>query len=581
LPKTTTITTTTKNPNPNSIRENIIGQDVTAFNSTNKGDFKHFISLKKPDSNFRPISVKFNQDHTALYIASIGREEIRNTLPNGYSLSKSTPWFYQHSGVIWKVTNSSAVVGLAATQPPKKLYLSPELTVTINSGVPPTTEVFTLPTQYKLEPFLWNLNLPGSFAFDNKGNTYIASVGITYGKVTSNPSIIKIDHNGTVSILVDRFLHGTVADIEFNKNNGLVYVSHRALISTVNLTSGLVKDLVTALPMTDYGTHPMGQLAIGPDGRIYFGVGSVSNTAVPDISDFGIGWIRDMPQMHEIPGQDITLTGQNFQSHNFLTPNIPGKVITGGFSTFSSPTREGQVIKGNTKCTGCILSIRPDGSNIKLHAWGIRNPYGLVIDNNGTLFTDSNGDDDKGIRRVTNDPDTIFELDTKKHDLMFFGWPDFPGLGQPINQSIFNQSPAQDYINQPLIKNPPPVTKPSISLGMSIAAAQAAISTSDAFGYKDRVFIAEFGTIAPVTHMSHIPNNISAGQVMAQLIGQKIVVVDPKTGKVQDFIGLNTMEPDWRPVGLQFSPDGNALYIASIEKEEVRVEFIHSILLMV
>ena len=242
---------------------------------------------------------------------------------------------------------------------------------------------------------------------------YIASTGITYGKVTSNPNIIKIDKNGTVSVFVDRFLHGNLSDIEFNKNDGLMYVSHRALISTVNLTSGLVKDLVTALPMTDYGPHPIGKLAIGPsDGRIYFGVGSVSNSAVPDVSDLGIGWIRDMPQMHEIPGQDIKLTGQNFESSNFLAPNSKQKVITGGFSTFGTPTKEDQIIRGNTKCTSCILSIKSDGSDLRLHAWGIRNPYGLVIDTKGILFSDSNGDDDKGIRRVTNDPDTIFELNT-------------------------------------------------------------------------------------------------------------------------------------------------------------------------
>jgi glucose/arabinose dehydrogenase len=569
LPPTAT-TSSSANTNKQAATSKITGQNVIMFDPSKKGNFKNFVSLKRPDPSFRPISAKFNNDGTALYIVSIGKEEIRKTLPNGYPLPTPTPWFYQHSAVVWKVTNVSAVVGLAATQPPKKLHLSPELTVTINSGSPPNTDVFNLPPQYKMEPILWNLDLPGSFAFDNKGNIYVASVGITYGRVTANPSIIKIDHNGTVSVFVDRFLHGTVSDIEFNKNNGLLYVSHRALISTVNLTTGLVKDLVTALPMTDYGTHPMGQLAIGPDGRIYFGVGSVSNTAVPDVSDFGIGWIRDMPQLHEIPGQDIKLTGQNFESHNFLAPNSNDKVITGGFSTFGMPTREGQVVKGNIKCTSCIMSIKPDGSDLRLHAWGIRNPYGIVINDKGVLFADTNGADDKGIRRVTNDPDTIFQLNTKKHGLTFFGWPDFYGLGQPVNTPVFNQSPNQNYTNQPLIMNPPPVTKPYISLGMSVAATQAAISSSSSFGSKGMIFIGEFGTIAPVTHKFQKPVNASAGDVMGQLIGQKVVIVNPQNNKVQDFIKLNTAVPDWRPVGIQFAPDGNSLYIASIEREEVR-----------
>jgi glucose/arabinose dehydrogenase len=570
-------------------KNTLTGQKVVMFNSTTSrsngnnirnSSFNDFISLKKPDPTFRPVSLKFNQDQTALYIVSMGKEEIRKTVPTtGYPLPKPMPWFYQHTGVVWKVTNSSAVVGKAATQPPKKLQLSPELTVTINSGAMPRTDIYNLPQGYKIEPILWNLDLPGSFAFDNKGNMYIASTGITYGKVTSNPTILKIDQNGTVSVFADRFLHGVLADIEFDKNTGLMFVSHRALISSINLTSGVVKDLVTGLPMTDYGTHPMGQLAIGPrDGRIYFGVGSVSNTAVPDVSDFGIGWIRDMPQLHEIPGQDIKLTGQNFKSHNFLAPYSNESVITGGFSTFGTPTIEGQTVKGNIKCTSCILSIKPDGSDLRLHAWGIRNPYGLVIDKKGVLFSDSNGDDDKGIRRVTNDPDTIFMLNTNTTSkatannggLIFFGWPDFPGFGEPINGSVFNQSPSQNYTNKPLIKNPPPVMKPVISLGMSVGATQATISSSDAFGYKDRIFIGEFGTIAPVTHKFHIPKNASAGEVMSTLLGQKVVVVDPKTKGVQDFIKLNSVDAAWRPVGLQFSPDGNTMYITSIEKEQVR-----------
>ena len=99
---------------------------------------------------------------------------------------------------------------------------------------------------------------------------------------------------------------------------------------------------------------------------------------------------------------------------------------------------------------------------------------------------------------------------------------------------------------------------------------QAAISNSDRFGYKGNIFITEFGTIAPVTHMSHTPKNASAGEVMGSLLGQKVVVVDLRTKKVQDFIKLNSVYSAWRPVGLQFSPDGDAIYITSIEKEQIR-----------
>jgi hypothetical protein len=98
-----------------------ISNSAVAFSndSNSNNNSTDFISLKQPDPTFRPVGIRFNQDHTALYITSMGKEEIRKTSPTtGYSLSKPTPWFYQHTGVVWKVTNSSAVIGLAASQPP-------------------------------------------------------------------------------------------------------------------------------------------------------------------------------------------------------------------------------------------------------------------------------------------------------------------------------------------------------------------------------------------------------------------------------------------------------------------------------
>ena len=102
--------------------------------------------------------------------------------------------------------------------------------------------------------------------------------------------------------------------------------------------------------MPAYVTHPLGQLAISPtNGRIFFSVGGLSNTAVPDISDWEIGWLRDMPFMHEVPGTNITLTGQNFTSDNFLTMEPKDKATTGGMMPFGTPSFKGQKIKGETR----------------------------------------------------------------------------------------------------------------------------------------------------------------------------------------------------------------------------------------
>ena len=60
---------------------------------------------------------------------------------------------------------------------------------------------------YKIEPVLWNANIPGSVAFDDKGNMYIGEVGFAYVGLNTQPRILKVDHQtGNGSVIVDRVL---------------------------------------------------------------------------------------------------------------------------------------------------------------------------------------------------------------------------------------------------------------------------------------------------------------------------------------------------------------------------------------
>lgn len=566
-------------PSPDSSNEfkignGTVGQKIVMFDP-DTGNHTDFLTLKQPDPGFRPAGVEFTHDGSALYVVSVGKVEVKDKTPQGHPLSSPMPWYHKHTGVLWRITNSSTIdQGLAGEQEitASEIHLSPEMKdAKINAGEPPTNpDILYMYPGYKIRPVLWNLDKPGSFAFDDRGNMYVASTGITYGKQTTTPAIYKIDANGTLSVFVDRPLHGILSDIEFNKDNGLLYVAHRNVISTVNLTSGIVNDLVNGMPTSPYVTHPMGQLAFGPDGRLFFNVGGLSNLAVPDISDYGIGWIAEMPFMHEVPAIDIRLNGVNFQSDNFLTAEPDDTAITGGFRPFGVPAYEDQLIRGDIKCTACVYSINPDGTDLKVHAWGARSVYGMAFDDKGRLHWTNNGNDDKGIRRVTSDPDTVSVLDVGKDNLTFFGWPDYMGMGEPITAEKFNQSPVQQYPNMPLVKDLPPVTEPLVNLGAAVAATQVAFSTSDEFGLKGRMFLGEFGTSAPIQHVFQEPQELSPGEVMGRLVGQKVIAYDPDTGSMINFIAPTVADGSFRPVGLQFSPDGGKLYIASIEIHEVR-----------
>src|SRR5437868_15434881 len=102
--------------------------------------------------------------------------------------------------------------------------------------------------------------------------------------------------------------------------------------------------------------------------------------------------------MHDIPGQDITLVGQNFSSQPVMPPTPMPLVKTGAFVPFGTKTASGQTIKGEVPCTGSIMRVRPNGGNLDLVAWGLRNPFGLTFGAGGQLYVTDQGFDNRGSR---------------------------------------------------------------------------------------------------------------------------------------------------------------------------------------
>ena len=409
------------------------------------------------------------------------------------------------------------------------LALESEL-IDINSSNPPSVDHFRINTGYRIEPAIWNLTLPTSVTFDNENNMYIAEAGFVYGGLQPIPRILKIDNlTGNISILVDRKLNGPITDIEFY--DGKLYVSHRGIISTVDLDTGIVKDIIIGLPST--GDHHNNQIAIGKDNRIYFGQGEATNSGVVGEDNFNLGWLKTSPQFHDTPAKNITLSGTNFVTTNPLTAEPNDTVTTGAFVPFGTFTYNGQVIPGNIKCNGCILSANLDGTDLKLVGWGFRSAYGIAFfpDDPAKLLVTVNGADERGSRPIANDTEKIYIIDISLSNSSqlgkFYGWPDFFGNAEPVTDAKFqvkNFTPLQF-----LMQNHPPVEKPIVELEVGAALAQVDFSssysssfsssynhTSD-FGFKDMPFIAEFGIMVPI---SHLPGNINNQE--KEIVGQKV-----------------------------------------------------------
>ena len=448
----------------------------------------------------------------------------------------------------------------------------------INSGKPPSNEILKLTPGYKIEPVLWNLTLPSTVTFDDNGSMYVAEAGYSYGEFKPIPRILKLDYKGHLSVLVDRGLNGPINDLEFNKHNGILYASHRGVISAID-GRGHVKDLIVALP--SMGDHQNNQIAFGPDGRLYFGQGTVTNTGVAGEDSYAYGWLKTSPELHDIPAKDIRLSGQNFESANPLTPqNFTDFATTGAFVPFGTSTTKGEVIKGQTKCSGCIISSKLDGTDLRVVAWGLRNPYGVAFGNDGkTLLFDNNGADERGSRRVGNDSDKIYTMDiSKPNDIgKWYGWPDYFGNGQPITDPKFkSESQPANKPLQFLMQDHPPVQKPlSLIEPVGAAVTQAAFSDSSIFGFKGMAFIGEFGTAGPLIHtFAQITTPLPG--FTPTIRGQKVIMLDPKTGNYTDFVSLNRIDSRFHPTGVKFDPKGDAMYIADFGKVEVRTEAIGS-----
>jgi glucose/arabinose dehydrogenase len=269
-----------------------------------------------------------------------------------------------------------------------------------------------------------------------------------------------------------------------------------------------------------------------------------------------LGWLANSPNVADIPGKNITLTGQNFVTKNLLTAEPNDNATTGALVPFNSTANEGQVIKGQVKCNGCILSANLDGTDLRLIGWGFRNPVGLAFNEEGRLFATSHGADERGSRPIVNDWDKFYEVELNGTSL-FYGWPDFFGNAQPVTDPNFQWNVGtvcmtpNTCLDKPLeflMQNHPPVEKPLALFEPPHTATQQMAFANKSFGFGGEAFVAEVGAHS------------------VRGVGQSVVRVniDNET-TISDFLTLkNPNEANsttFRPVDVEFSQNGTALYI--------------------
>lgn len=248
-----------------------------------------------------------------------------------------------------------------------------------------------VPDGYQVSIVARDLTFPTSVAFGSDGAMYVAEAGYSYGKETAEPRILRIKGEGDAKVIASSGLEGPINDLLWHDDH--LFVSHRGKISVVDL-DGEVTDLVTDLP--SQGDHHNNQLTAGQDGKIYFGQGTLTNSGVVGPDNAHMGWLGKHPEAHDVSAKDIVLNDKVFESGN---PLKEGNQIvrTRAFHAFGEFT-DNLIVKGTTKAAGTILKMNADGSDLEVHAWGLRNPYGVLWLPDGRLMVSENGMDVRGSR---------------------------------------------------------------------------------------------------------------------------------------------------------------------------------------
>src|SRR5207248_334781 len=167
-------------------------------------------------------------------------------------------------------------------------------------------------------------------------------------------------------------------------------------------------------------------------GRLYFSQGAMTNTGIIGLDAYELGWLRRLPHAHDLPGHNLVLVGINVETPDPLSDRPDARASTGAFVPFGTPTEPGQRIPAQLPCTAAMMRCNPDGTDLELVAWGLRNAFGLGFLPDGRLLAIDQGADDRGSRPVGNAPDLLFEVRRGA----WYGWPDFIG-GDPITDARY------------------------------------------------------------------------------------------------------------------------------------------------
>lgn len=395
---------------------------------------------------------------------------------------------------------------------------------------------YKLEEGYRLRKVVGLLSYPTNVEFSPTGEIFVSEAGFTYPFIYAQARILRLSGD-TTEVMAEGF-NGPLIGLQWH--DGALLATHRGTLTRVAV-DGRKTDLVTDLP--SYGDHHTNHVVAKGD-DIFFGQGSVTNSGIagPD-NLYAFGWLISHRTGHDTPPFDMVLSGANFRSRDPFNPLR--HVETGPFLPVGERCTPGQVIKGELKANSVIYRCTPDGSDLEVFAWGLRNPYALTLDPAGRLLTIVQAEDNRGSRPFEEASDALYEVSQGA----WYGWPDFCA-GQPaeaFTTRVLPENPSGFVLQDHPSQSPQPLhIFPPHSAAVAIT-----FSPGGKFGFDGEAFIAHYGSGAPIT---------TGGKMISR--GQRITRLDMVGMAEEDFyVNAGLTGGPRHPVQARFSPDGASLYV--------------------
>jgi glucose/arabinose dehydrogenase len=341
------------------------------------------------------------------------------------------------------------------------------------------------------------LDFPTSLAFDHEGVAWVAESGLPFGGAAPGGRIRRIGPEGSSAPLL--------TDLRYPVNGlcfhaGAFYIAEGGYPGRISrwVPGGERTTVLDGLP--GLGNYHTNMAVVGPDGRLWFSQGAMTNSGVIGLDAYELGWLKRLPHNCDVPGYDVELAGDDFETADPLELGNDdgdggGRARTGAFAPFGVAGAPGRRLPGRVPCTAAVLRCGLDGSGLELVAWGLRNAYGLAFLPDGRLIATDQGADDRGSRPIGNAPDTLYEV----RPGAWYGWPDFVA-GVPVTDPRFRpvRGPAPGFLLADHAALPPP-ERPLLEFAVNAAATKLAVIPADAPRWPGQILVALFGDERPMT----------------------------------------------------------------------------------